>query len=162
MNSLKDQLETIGSDEEDDEAPIPGTVFNRRQARILKYVVIFLGLLLIAGFALLIAIIAHRASQPAKPDAPMAPSGVSVPQTGVQPPETALALPPSPTGPAQGTRVAKAMETLIPKGARYQGSTISGNRLIVTLQTPSGDLQLLLVDLARWQIIGTADLRQER
>ena len=82
MGSLKDRIDAIGGDDElDDNAPIPGTVFNKRQARMLKYLVIFMGFLLIGGFALMIGIIAYRASQPAKPTLPLAPAGISVPGT---------------------------------------------------------------------------------
>ncbi len=40
---------------------IPGTVFNSRQVRLLKIVVMAMGLLLVAGFALIIATIAYQA-----------------------------------------------------------------------------------------------------
>lgn len=157
MNSIKDSVEALDIDDEDEDAPIPGTVFNKRQARILKYVVFFLGFLLIAGFALLIGIIAYRASQPAKPTAPIAPVGVSVPNAAMPTPPIA---PQSAIATVPGTP--REIEGIIPKGAQYLSSTINGNRLVVTLQTPGKDLQIILIDLASWQITGTALLKQQQ
>lgn len=42
---------------------IEGTVFSPRQVRILKYVVIILGILLVVGFGLVIGTIVYQASQ---------------------------------------------------------------------------------------------------
>ena len=156
MNSINDRIETLEIDD-DDNAPIPGTVFNKRQARMLKYVVIFMGLLLIAGFALMIGIIAYRASQPAKPKAPIAPAGISVPIVGANAPS--LAQQPTIAALASEPRT---IEALIPKGAIYLGSTINGDRLIVTLQTPNKGLRLMMIDLRTWKITGTAQLNQQR
>ncbi len=148
MNSIEDPVE----DEIDDNAPIPGTVFNKRQARMLKYLVIIMGLMLIGGFALMIGIIAYRASQPATKSGPIAPAGVMVPNTvsasttGIQNLTTA---PPIAT---------RAIKGLIPKGATYLDSTINGNRLVLTLQTKNKGLKLLLIDLDHWRIIGDAIL----
>lgn len=55
-----------------DDEPIPGSVFNPRQVRTLKIVVIVLTILLVAGFALLIAGLYYQASKmgedkPARP-----------------------------------------------------------------------------------------------
>ena len=148
MNSVEDPVTA----EIDDNAPIPGTVFNKRQARLLKYLVIIMGLMLIFGFALMIGIIAYRASQPATGIEPIAPTGVSVPQT---------------TNPAKALTTAspktmRKIEGLIPRGASYLDSTISGNRLILTLQTRDKGLRLILIDLASWQIIGEANLAPKR
>ena len=153
MNSIHDRIEPLDDDDED--APIPGTVLNRRQARLLKYVVIFLGLLLVAGFALLIGIIAWRASQPGKTSPPIVPAGVVVPQADMQ--GTV-----SPSGTAHLARQArKYFEGRIARDARLLDSTANGNRLVLTLQKPDGDLQLVMIDLAHWQITGTALLKQQ-
>ena len=149
MNSIEDPV----ADEIDENAPIPGTVFNKRQARMLKYLVIIMGLMLIGGFALMIGIIAYRASQPATKSAQIAPAGVSVPQT-TMPAATTLKTTPQNT--------VKIINGLIPKGATYLDSTISGNRLILTLRTKDRGLKLMLIDLSTWQIIGEANLALER
>jgi hypothetical protein len=38
---------------------------------------------------------------------------------------------------------------------------MDATRLILTLQAPNGDLQLLMLDLANWHLTGTALLRQK-
>ena len=157
MNSIEDPVE----DEIDDNAPIPGTVFNKRQARMLKYLVIIMGLMLIGGFALMIGIIAYRASQPATKSAPIAPAGVMVPQT-TAPPNTIKATMGAQTLTAAPPIAMRAIKGLIPAGAKYLDSTINGNRLVLTLQTRDKGLKLLLIDLDRWRIIGDAHLTPER
>ncbi len=144
MNSMDE----LNDEEIDPEAPIPGTVFNPRQARMLKNLVIFLGLLLIGGFALLIGIIAYRASQPATPLAPVSSAGVGVP--GAR--DTMATIP------LVSAKNARMITATIPKGAHYLNSTIDGRRLIITLQTADKGLQLLLIDLKTWQIVGQASL----
>ena len=50
-------------DQTQENEKIEGTVFNPRQVRILKYVVIILGVLLVAGFGLVIGAIVYQAAQ---------------------------------------------------------------------------------------------------
>ncbi len=145
MNSIDDPVK---DEIDDDNTPIPGTVFNKRQARMLKYLVITMGLMLIFGFALLVGIIAYRASQPAKPLIPMVPAGVSAPTVKIL----------TPTNPLEPAVEAKTIQAIIPKGASYLDSTIEGRRLIITLKTKDKGLQLLLIDLKNWQIVGQASL----
>ncbi len=162
MNSIEDPVE----DEIDDNAPIPGTVFNKRQARMLKYLVIIMGLMLIGGFALMIGIIAYRASQPPTKAKPIAPVGVSAPSITAPP----ITAPPTTVKATMGSQnltvaqplVMRAIKGLIPAGAKYLDSTINGNRLVLTLQTRDKGLKLLLIDLDRWRIIGNADLTPEK
>jgi hypothetical protein len=148
MNSMKDHGETVIDDEEED-GVIPGTIFNERQARILKVAVIVMGVMLVIGFAVLIGLIAYRASQPKTPPEPIAPAGVQVPQAALpQAPPTTISTP-------------RALTASIPKGAKHISSTVNGNRLIITLQTPQDGLQLMLFDLHNWRLIGTAKLTPE-
>src|SRR3970282_794122 len=48
---------------EPDNTPLPGTVFTPRQVRVLKIAVILMGLLLVGGFAFVLAAIVYQASQ---------------------------------------------------------------------------------------------------
>jgi hypothetical protein len=48
---------------EPDNTPLPGTVFTPRQVRVLKIVVIVMGILLVGGFAFVMAAIVYQASQ---------------------------------------------------------------------------------------------------
>ena len=47
---------------EPDNTPLPGTVFTPRQVRVLKIAVIVMGLLLVGGFAFVLAAIVYQAS----------------------------------------------------------------------------------------------------
>jgi hypothetical protein len=69
---------------EDDNTPLPGTVFTSRQVRILKVVVIAMGVLLAGGLAFVLAVIAYQASQMRQEAAP-------APEQGASPIELSLA-----------------------------------------------------------------------
>lgn len=51
---------------EPDNTPLPGTVFTPRQVRTLKIAVIAMGLLLVGGFAFVLATIVYQASRTGK------------------------------------------------------------------------------------------------
>ena len=61
---------------EPDNTPLPGTVFTPRQVRVLKIAVIVMGLLLVGGFAFVLAAIVYQASRggQATPSAEAAPA----------------------------------------------------------------------------------------
>lgn len=48
---------------EPENAPLPGTVFTPRQVRVLKIAVIVMGILLVGGFAFVMAAIVYQASK---------------------------------------------------------------------------------------------------
>jgi hypothetical protein len=48
---------------EPDNTPLPGTMFTPRQVRVLKVAVIVLGILLVSGFAFVLAAIVYQASK---------------------------------------------------------------------------------------------------
>jgi hypothetical protein len=48
---------------EPDNTPLPGTVFTPRQVRVLKFAVIVMGILLVGGFAFVLAAIVYQASR---------------------------------------------------------------------------------------------------
>ena len=69
---------------EDDNTPLPGTVFTSRQVRILKVSVIVMGVLLVGGFAFVLAAIVYQASRLGQEAAP-------APERGASPIELSLA-----------------------------------------------------------------------
>ena len=153
MNSIKDRKPSA-AEIDDEDGVIPGTIFNERQARILKIAVIAMGVMLIVGFALLIGLIAYKASKPRPQPAPIAPAGVEVPRADISgAPVTAVAGVEAP-GPVSE------IEASIAKGATYVATTMNGDRLVVTLRTPEKDLQLMLFDVRNWRLLGTARLKQ--
>jgi Family of unknown function (DUF6476) len=46
----------------------------------------------------------------------------------------------------------------IPRGARIEAMTAGGNRLVVGLELPDGNRQLLIIDLATGARLGTVEL----
>jgi hypothetical protein len=102
---------------EPDNTPLPGTVFTPRQVRLLKIAVIVMGLLLVGGFAFVLAAIVYQASQIAKESATSAPALGGV--------ETELAIPPD---------------------ATVTSLALDGDRLALHLSTPNGQ-ELLVIDL---------------
>jgi hypothetical protein len=68
---------------EPDNTPLPGTVFTPRQVRALKIAVIVMGILLVGGFAFVLAAIVYQASKGGQSAAGSGPAGS----------ETALPIP---------------------------------------------------------------------
>ncbi|MCF6198118.1 MAG: hypothetical protein L3J67_01755 [Hyphomicrobiaceae bacterium] len=152
MSTVNNRINEKKDDEEGDEALIPGTMFTERQARILRHAVIIMGITLVAGFALLIGIIVYKASQPAKTGPDVAPqtSNIGAP----------VPAPAHLTGTALNNGLPKTITGLMPRGAKLLETKISGDRLLLTLQTRQKDLKLILIDLKNWRIIGEALLKQ--
>jgi Family of unknown function (DUF6476) len=61
---------------EPDNTPLPGTVFTPRQVRVLKIVVIVMGILLVGGFAFVLATIVYQASKGGQSGATALPGGL--------------------------------------------------------------------------------------
>jgi len=152
MSSVNDRINELKEDEESDDALIPGTMFTERQARILRQAVIIMGITLVAGFALLIGIIAYRASQPAKIGTDVAPA---TSQNGAPLPASSQLV-----GAAKANGMPKRITGLMPRGAKLLETKINGDRLLLTLQTRQRNLKLILIDLKSWRIIGEASLKQ--
>ncbi|MGZ5918151.1 MAG: hypothetical protein ACXWJ4_12740 [Methyloceanibacter sp.] len=68
---------------EPDNTPLPGTVFTPRQVRVLKFSVIVMGILLVGGFAFVLAAIVYQASR----------GGQSSVTPGAEPVATELQIP---------------------------------------------------------------------
>jgi hypothetical protein len=116
-----------------DGGPVPGTVFTKRQVRILKIAVIVMGVLLVGGFAFVLAAIVYQASHPAQD------AGAARPATG----EGALTID-LPTAP----------------GANVAGLSLDGNRLAVQLDGPSGP-EIAVIDLASGKIVAHVKLKPQ-
>ena len=61
---------------EPDNTPLPGTVFTPRQVRVLKIAVIVMGILLVGGFAFVLAAIVYQASKGGQSGAAGRPAGL--------------------------------------------------------------------------------------
>lgn len=108
-----------------DQHPIPGSVFNARQTRTLKMVVVILSILLIIGFAFLIAGLYHQASRLGK-DASSAASGAASPAPLVPP----------------------AIELGVSPGSKVERVIGEGGRVIVHLRGPGGE-EIIVLDPSR-------------
>jgi len=80
---LGHEVSTMAVASEPDNTPLPGTVFTPRQVRVLKIAVIVMGILLVGGFAFVLAAIVYQASKGGQ-------SGAAALQAGV---ETELPMP---------------------------------------------------------------------
>ena len=115
---------------------VPGTVFTSRQVRILKFVVIAMGVMLVAGFVLVIAVIVYQASSLGDSAEPV--------QSTVQ---TAY-----PAAPGPGLSV--------PDGMSISHMALDDNRLAVHLTGPRGS-EIRIIDLGTGAVVQRIPLKSE-
>ncbi len=116
---------------EPDNTPLPGTVFTPRQVRVLKVAVIVMGILLVGGFAFVLAAIVYQASRGGQ-DGASAGAGT----TGV---ETDLP---------------------IPKDATVTSLSLDGERLALHLNSPAGP-EIAVIDLKTGKVIARIRLKPQ-
>jgi hypothetical protein len=110
-----------------DQEPIPGSVFNPRQVRTLKIVVIVMTILLVLGFALLIAGLYYQATQIGEEREAREAGRERVVRSG----------------PASGD-----VTVPVPAGAEVARIVADGGRVILHLKGGGGK-QMVIVDTAR-------------
>ena len=118
-----------------DNTPLPGTVFTPRQVRVLKIAVIVMGVLLVAGFAFVLAAIVYQASRPAQ-DASVT-AAQAVPGQGV----VSIDLP-------------------VAAGTAVSAMSLDGNRLAVHLNGPAGP-EIAVIDLATGKVVAHVRLKPQ-
>lgn len=111
-----------------------GTVFTPRQVRILKIAVILMGILLVGGFAFVLAAIVYQASRPAQDKRAV----------------SAELLP------GQGTLN---MDLPVRAGASVTGLDLTGNRLAVALG--GADPGIVVIDLATGEVVAKLRLKPQ-
>jgi hypothetical protein len=116
---------------EPDNTPLPGTVFTPRQVRVLKIAVIVMGILLVGGFAFVLAAIVYQASKAGQDRA--------VPQATLEGVESALP---------------------IPKAATIGSMSLDGDRLALHLNSPEGT-EIVVIDLATGKIVSRIRLQPQ-
>jgi len=112
-----------------EDAPIPGSVFNQRQVRTLKIVVIVLGVLLVLGFAVLVAGLYHEATKLER--APGSPAAVLG---------------------DDGTPSGGKIMLDVPAGARIDRIAVDGGVVVLHIRA-ANDEQVVIVDTARGNAI---------
>lgn len=112
-----------------DDTPIPGSVFNQRQVRTLKIVVIVLGVLLVLGFALLVAGLYHEATKlGGQAEGPMVEKAAPVAGPG---PEVSID---------------------VPAGASIERIAVDGGRVVLHIRGPQGE-EVVVLDPARGNVV---------
>ncbi|MGD9867798.1 MAG: hypothetical protein AB7U38_07355 [Hyphomicrobiales bacterium] len=112
--------------------PVPGTVFTPRQVRVLKVAVIFMGILLVGGFALVMGAIVYQASNLGKSAVPAAiPAG--------EPARAELAL---------------------PEGARILNMATGEGKLVLHVEA-GGAGELVILDMATAKVLSRVRLRTQ-
>jgi hypothetical protein len=117
--------------DESENRPLPGTVFTPRQVRVLKIAVIVMGLLLVGGFAFVLAAIVYQASRGGQD------RDASAPPLGGMDVEFAIA-----------------------KDASVTALSLDGDRLAVHLDSAAGP-EIAVVDLRTGKIIARIKLKPE-
>ena len=120
---------------ETNSSPVPGTVFTPRQVRILKVAVIAMGILLVGGFAFVLAAIVYQASRPAQVAAGRSATD-SLTQSGLN-----IDLP-------------------VPRDASVGALSLDGNRLAVQLNGSAG-AEIAIIDLASGKIVARVRLKPQ-
>jgi hypothetical protein len=121
---------------EPDNTPLPGTVFTPRQVRVLKIAVIVMGILLVGGFAFVLAAIVYQASHGGQAMQPVAAQTVGGPET------SALS------------------ELPIPKDATVTSLALDGNRLALHLTAPAGG-EVIVMDVASGKVLARIKLKAQ-
>lgn len=116
----------------DAERRLSGTVFTAAQARLLKWTVIVMGILLVGGFALLVSVIVYQASGPGA----MAPS--------------------APT--ADGATAAASLD--LAPGAAITHVALDGERMALHVVGPRGT-EIVILDWRTGRVLNRLRLRQE-
>lgn len=102
--------------------------------RALKFLVIAMGVVIVAGFALVAYEVIRRGAQPVEP-----------------PVEQPIAA-----APPAGEPFASTLE--LPEGARIAGMAGLGGRLVVNVALPDGAARAIFVDPATGDVLGTLDI----
>jgi Family of unknown function (DUF6476) len=111
---------------------LPGTVFTARQVRILKIAVIVMGVLLVGGFAFVLAAIVYQASH-------------------------VRDIAPRQAAPGQGELN---IDLSVPAGSAVTALALDGNRLAVHLDGAAGP-EIAIVDLASGKVVAHVKLKPQ-
>jgi hypothetical protein len=117
---------------EPDNTPLPGTVFTPRQVRLLKIAVIVMGILLVGGFAFVLAAIVYQASK----------GGQSAAGLGALPAGIEGELP-------------------IAKDATITGMSLDGDRLALHLNSGAGS-EIVVLDVRTGSVIARVKLNRNK
>ncbi len=115
---------------------LPGTVFTGRQVRLLKVIVIAMGVLLVGGFILVVSVIVYQAS--------------NIGESAVPVQDAAQAV--KPGAPLHGA--------IVPRGMTISHMALDENRLALHLTGPRGS-EIRIIDLATGKLVRRLPLLRE-
>ena len=124
---------------EPDNTPLPGTVFTPRQVKVLKVAVIVMGLLLVGGFAFVLAAIVYQASRGGQ----ATPSAEAAAGSGTS-----------------GAGIPALSELPIPKDATVTSLALDGDRLALHLTSPAGG-EIAVIDVRSGKVVARIKLKPE-
>jgi hypothetical protein len=127
-------LRKVGAVGDMGNAPLPGSVFKPRQVRLLKIAVIVMGVLLVGGFAFVLAAIVYQASHPRQ-----ASMG------------TAASL--------DAGRVA-GIDLSVTKDASVAAMSLDGDRLALHLTSSEGP-EIVVIDLGSGKVVARVRLKPQ-
>ncbi len=119
---------------EPDNAPLPGAVFTPRQVRLLKVAVIVMGILLVGGFAFVLAAIVYQAFHPG--------------QAGLG------------SGAALDRGASASIDLPVAKDQSVAAISLDGNRLALTLSGSEGS-EIAVIDLTTGKLIARVKLKPQ-
>jgi hypothetical protein len=119
--------------------------------RALKALVVIMGVIIVAGVAVVGITIFNRLSKPASVPAPVV-------ATAPAPPPAAMTMPIGAPLPQQFDRKFGDTTLAIPAGARVSDFSASGDRLVLRVVTPDQEQRLVVVDLISGMVLGTIKL----
>ena len=119
---------------EPDNTPLPGTVFTSRQVRALKIAVIVMGILLVGGFAFVMAAIVYQASKLGDKKVP---------------------------APSAATVTAPAVALSLPQGATVTSMALDGDRLALHLQTGAGP-EIAVIDVTTGKVLSRIKISADK
>jgi hypothetical protein len=124
--------------------------------RALKALVIIMGVIIVAGVAVVGITVFNRLSKPAS--TPVAPVATAPPSTPIAPAPAAMTAPLGSPLPQQFDRKFDDVTLAIPAGARVSDFSASGDRLVLRVVMPDQEQRLLVVDLINGTLLGTIRL----
>ncbi|MGI9383438.1 MAG: DUF6476 family protein, partial [Methyloligellaceae bacterium] len=124
-------LAQMTSTADDDNTPLPGTVFTPRQVRKLKIAVIVMGVLLVGGFVAVIAAIVYQAGKLGDKQDTLVPTRAPVTAAGGA--------------------------FILPVGAEIMAMALDGDRLALHVKGPEG-AEIVVIDTATGAVVSRVGL----
>jgi hypothetical protein len=122
---------------EPDNTPLPGSVFSPRQVRVLKIAVIVMGVLLVGGFAFVMAVIVYQASNLGQ---------------GNKQAKARVSAAPAVSG--------AETEFVMPRDATVTSLALDGDRLALHLNSSAGP-EIAVIDITTGKVISRIRLKAQ-